>query len=228
MIIDRLIKHISDNYSRDEKERKYLVDVLEVVLIFGAILASGFGILAMSNLVFALVSGIIFTIIFIFIISVEYGLIFALKIGLVGLLVCGSLFVSVFGLGNFIVSFVSAPDISTLIFIGILIIIPTEMLFWLDKKQPKKNESIYVFTIKRKLLGFGEAILIIGGINGGINLIFKYVPMLEEFLIRYGYTVCGIIGCGIVVIIVGAIYIWLNSLKYSCYKRVSNNGIYGE
>ena len=99
----------------------------------------------------------------------------------------------------------------------VLLILTTEIIFWLDKKQPKKKESRMIFTLKRKSIAIFKASFLITQIGGIFALGRRAIPYLKDNLptiIKWlGYIGIGLIALAV---IVGIIYLWihLNSLKY--------------
>lgn len=102
------------------------------------------------------------------------------------------------------------PPIWLFILMSILL---GEIIFFLDKKKPKRKDNVLWFTSKRKGLSLFISSIILITISGLINSIRKFIEFIRErweiLLKIFGYV-------GIVIIILGAIwlFIWLNSLKY--------------
>lgn len=104
---------------------------------------------------------------------------------------------------------------------GISILAVGEVIFYFDKAKPKKNQSIFRFTAKRKLGCFGEA----GLITVNTFALFHIIPLIVEYVttntehIIYWFGVAGICIAAIAsIIFAAAAYIWLNSLKYGNVK----------
>ena len=103
-----------------------------------------------------------------------------------------------------------------LIIVGVIVL--AEIIFLLfDKKKPKKKESKFWFTAKRKAIAYLESTFIIIELNGlyqltvrGYPYIKRYFPEIVKWL---GYIGIGII-CLVVVLLILYVYIKLNSLKF--------------
>ncbi len=149
------------------------------------------------------------------------GFIFGLGFGLASGFVYGLIYGLVLGYGVLVslcgIIFFQELFIPIWILI-ILVLVITEIKFWLDKKKPEKKENKFKFTIKRKLIAFLESSFIIIVLGGLYNLSKKVIPYLEDNFIIIVKWLCYIsIGLMILAIIIGIFWICikLNSLKYS-------------
>lgn len=157
------------------------------------------------------------------------GLLWGLVCSLLWGLVCGLGWGLVGGLAGGFGSLISVSAIAFFqdIFIPIWILIVavvilTEIIFWLDKTKPRRNESKFNFALIIKLKALGISIFSVIEIFWLMNLIEKSIPFIKqhnEVIIKvFGYIGLGIIGLAV---LVGILYLWikLNSMKYNRKKR---------
>ena len=91
-----------------------------------------------------------------------------------------------------------------------------EILFWLDSSKPKKNENKFWFALKRKAeAGFESLVIIVNAVNLvwlGMNAPWDEItPGAVQWL--------GYIGIAVVSIAVIALFVWLNSLRYTVKSK---------
>ena len=183
-------------------------------IVWGLVFGIVFGLL--SGLVFGIVFGIVFGLVW----GLVSGLVFGLVSGLVSGLAAGLVFGLVSGLVVILVNFSEALPfligLKEILFLIIGIIILVEIMFWcFDKAKPKKKESKFWFTCKRKLENLFEILLGLSAITQIYIFtreidFFKYYPTILKWI--------GYIGMGMICImfVVGLFYLWikLNELKY--------------
>jgi hypothetical protein len=92
-------------------------------------------------------------------------------------------------------------------------LILAEVLFWMEKNNPNKNEGKYAFTIKRKCENLIESSLIIGIVFLGIYTAQTYTKQMTDILIGAAIVI-GLAGISLA-LLYG--YIWLNSQKYNSW-----------
>jgi len=152
------------------------------------------------------------------------GLLWGLSLGLLGGLLLGLRWGLLWGLafisGNIIsVGIISLfkyyPDFIPVYILIVLGVIFLEIFYWLDNDKIKKKENKYLKVVLKKLEAGAEVIILFGFLNLirlGIENLNK-VP--HEIIIKWsGYIGIGIVGL-LIIIVIGWLYVKLNSLKYS-------------
>jgi hypothetical protein len=112
----------------------------------------------------------------------------------------------------------SIAIIPTVIFFALIIIIG-ELNFWLvDNAKPPKNKSTAEFTIYRKAIDLMEALYVISFIAGIVWIIELAYKYLVPFITTNSNSIIWILTYSSTAIVIIAIYIYLNSLKYKKNK----------
>lgn len=97
--------------------------------------------------------------------------------------------------------------ISSLLWVLPIIMIPlTEILFYLDKRRPGRNENKLWFTAKLKFEAFIDTLIIFVNFNSARCLITKYCESMGLVLL---WT---LVVCGIILLLV--LWVCINSKRY--------------
>ena len=140
--------------------------------------------------------------------ELEVGFIVGFIVGLAGGLA------SLIGI-NLISFFKDFP--TNYILLLVILLVLTEIVFWLDRSKPKKKEDKFKFTVKRKLISLIASIFIITQVLGSISTYKELEPQIKTYfpdILKWiGYIGVGLIRLTIIVLIfIG--WAQLNKLKY--------------
>jgi hypothetical protein len=145
------------------------------------------------------------------------GLVVGLVVGLVGGLVGGLVSGLVGGLVYGLVRVILTPFIEPLVIILSILLI-MEFYFWfISKAKPKAKENVYAFVVKQKIKFGLVATYLVYQAQGIVYLFWKAVNWFglnQKFLQELWNSLIVWIGIGGLIIIIVAIFVWFNSLKY--------------
>ena len=168
-----------------------------------------------DNLKDGLVSGIALGIALGIVLGIASETIYEVVFGLVSGLAFGLVFGLIYGLTYGLVTITSNyPEFIPIWVLVIGIIAIMELFFFLDDKQPKKEENKIWFTAKRKFYALFDTLLILVNINN-IRIISKELE-INWIIVKDWIGYIGI-GIGTILIVSGILYLFLklNSLRYN-------------
>jgi len=171
-----------------------LVTSLALGLAFGLAAGLAFGLAV--GLVFSLAVGLVFSLAA----GLTLGLTFSLAAGLA------------FGLAVGLIDIITSSFEHSIILLFIILII-SEILYWVDKNKLNNDMGRWIFTLIKK----GEALLETSIILVNSYLLVKYSGRLISFISSQGETIhmiLQVIGYGTVIVLIIVGYVWFNSLKY--------------
>ena len=146
----------------------------------------------------------------------------ALILGLIGGFILGFILGLGWGLGILIsVSLIASIryfNLNIWVVILIIIILAELIFLFFDKKKPKKNEKIFWFTVKRKVISHSVSAFFVLELNGLYQLSIRGLPYIRQYypeIVKWlGYIGIALLSLAV---ILGLLYVYikLNSLKYN-------------